>query len=77
MSPPPPPTATDSTSLNGNPILHAVGAGKGPSIRKPDYAAMDPLEARKELKEKLACAFRIFAKYGFDEGVGKSPPTPN
>jgi len=29
----------------------------------------DAYEARKYYKERLALAFRIFAKYGFDEGV--------
>jgi len=29
----------------------------------------DPLEEREYLKKKLAIAFRIFAKFGFDEGV--------
>jgi hypothetical protein len=29
----------------------------------------DPLEERDYLKGRLATAFRIFGKYGFDEGV--------
>lgn len=29
----------------------------------------DKLEEREYLKKKLAIAFRIFAKFGFDEGV--------
>lgn len=29
----------------------------------------DPLKEREYLKKKLAIAFRIFAKFGFDEGV--------
>jgi hypothetical protein len=29
----------------------------------------DPLEERDYLKGRLAAAFRIFGKYGFDEGV--------
>lgn len=32
----------------------------------------DKLHERQVLKERLAAAFRIFAKYGFDEGVGAS-----
>lgn len=32
----------------------------------------DKQHERQMLKEKLAAAFRIFAKYGFDEGVGAS-----
>jgi hypothetical protein len=29
----------------------------------------DPLDEREYLKGRLAAAFRIFGKYGFDEGV--------
>jgi len=29
----------------------------------------DPYKAREYLKTRLALAFRIFAKYGYDEGV--------
>lgn len=29
----------------------------------------DPHEERKYLKQRLAAAFRIFGKYGYDEGV--------
>lgn len=37
-------------------------------IPKPP-AFDDPHAERKYLKERLAAAFRIFGKYGFDEGV--------
>ncbi|TGZ81832.1 ribulose-5-phosphate 4-epimerase [Ascodesmis nigricans] len=66
-----PPTSTPvdpNTPLEENPMTKK-GPTKMPAFRMPDYKSMDPHEARKLLKEKLACAFRIFAKYGFDEGV--------
>jgi len=31
---------------------------------------------RQYLKERLAAGFRIFAKYGFDEGPGEELPRP-
>jgi hypothetical protein len=42
--------------------LPASAAGLGP----PKFT--DPLEQRQYLKGRLALAFRIFAKLGFDEG---------
>lgn len=55
------------------PAVHAqtVQPNAKPLIRPPlpNYDGVDPLVVRQELKEKLAAAFRIFSKYGFDEGV--------
>jgi len=60
----PAPTKVDPGELSA--LKNPEGAA---AFKLPDYKAMDPLEARAELKVKLAAAFRIFAKYGFDEGV--------
>jgi hypothetical protein len=43
-----------------------------PMPRPPKFT--DKLAERQYLKERLAAAFRIFAKNGFDEGVGMPPP---
>jgi hypothetical protein len=45
-----------------------------PMPRPPKFT--DKLAERQYLKERLAAAFRIFAKNGFDEGVGMPPPGP-
>lgn len=55
--------ASDAVSAV-NTALAFEDALPGPS------ASTDKLEERQTLKERLAAAFRIFAKYGFDEGVG-------
>jgi ribulose-5-phosphate 4-epimerase/fuculose-1-phosphate aldolase len=69
MSPPPPTAAQHETEelvvLRTNPEDHS-----SPMPRPPQFA--DKLEERQYLKERLAAAFRIFAKHGFDEGVGMS-----
>ncbi len=74
--PPPPPAAThEDTVEHVDP--HADGTAKGVQAKAkslttpspPVYS--DPYEARQKGKEKLAGAFRIFAKYGFDEGAGQ------
>jgi len=45
-----------------------------PTPGAPEF--IDKLEERRYLKARLAAAFRIFAKYGFDEGAGMSPVGP-
>lgn len=45
-------------------------AGKAQALRFPSAPKFDdPYEERKYLKGRLAAAFRIFGKFGFDEGV--------
>jgi|TARA_R110002003_G_scaffold70_31_gene6607 hypothetical protein len=44
--------------------------GKAQMIKFPEAPKFDdPYKARAYLKGRLAAAFRIFGKYGFDEGV--------
>ena len=45
-----------------------AATGEIPSTFKPPQFT-DPFEAREFLKGRLALAFRIFAKHGFDDGV--------
>ncbi|KAF2758412.1 class II aldolase/adducin domain-containing protein [Pseudovirgaria hyperparasitica] len=61
-----PAAATHEPGLSVGKVKEKVNAGMkfpGP----PKFS--DPYEERKYLKQRLAAAFRIFAKYGFDEGV--------
>lgn len=51
--------ASDSTVLNKKELAKAP--------RPPTFD--DPYKEREYLKGRLAAAFRIFGKYGFDEGV--------
>ncbi|ORY62957.1 class II aldolase and Adducin domain-containing protein [Pseudomassariella vexata] len=44
-------------------------AARGDSARPMPPKFDDPLDERQYLKERLALAFRIFAKLGYDEGV--------
>lgn len=57
-------------------VTNAPAPGGGTTIGgiPLEYATTydDKHHERKMLKEKLAAGFRIFAKYGFDEGVGAS-----
>ncbi|KAL7271491.1 hypothetical protein RUND412_005751 [Rhizina undulata] len=74
----PPPGAT-SVVMGATEEIPVMGADTGkkpaaqqnaktqPFPRPPKFS--DPYEERKYQKEVLAAAFRIFAKYGFDEGV--------
>jgi len=40
------------------------------TFKRPDMPTFSSVEEkRKHVKERLTCAFRIFAKYGYDEGV--------
>ncbi|KAI0915013.1 class II aldolase and Adducin domain-containing protein [Ustulina deusta] len=52
-------------STKGTPGMQAAAKGQLP--KKPSFE--DPLDERQHLKERLALAFRIFARQGFDEGV--------
>ncbi|KAI1363009.1 class II aldolase and Adducin domain-containing protein [Xylaria arbuscula] len=52
-------------STKGETSMRAAAKGEFP---KPP-AFKDPLDERQYLKERLALAFRLFAKQGFDEGV--------
>ncbi|KAI0484721.1 class II aldolase and Adducin domain-containing protein [Xylariaceae sp. FL0804] len=51
----------------GKPGVEAAVSGKTPFPKPPKFE--NPLDERQYLKERLALAFRIFAKQGFDEGV--------
>ncbi|KAI0868838.1 class II aldolase and Adducin domain-containing protein [Hypoxylon argillaceum] len=52
-------------STRGTPGMGAAAKGEFP--KPPSFK--DPLDERQYLRERLALAFRIFAKLGFDEGV--------
>ncbi|KAI1430645.1 class II aldolase and Adducin domain-containing protein [Xylaria sp. CBS 124048] len=54
-----------STSTKATVGLESAAMGRLP--KPPTFK--DPLDERKYLKERLALAFRIFAKHGFEEGV--------
>lgn len=75
----PPPSATGTTLLNLDKYEPRTVTHE-PSLPKPQIVrAMsrfpgpptfdDPFKEREYLKGRLALAFRIFAKLGFDEGV--------
>jgi len=59
------PTSTGPVEPDVNAIKGMTQKMKFPAPPKFD----DPLEERDYLKGRLAAAFRIFGKYGFDEGV--------
>ncbi|KAI0399375.1 class II aldolase and Adducin domain-containing protein [Xylaria palmicola] len=52
-------------STKGTPTLEKAVKGQFP--KPPSFK--DPLDERQYLKQRLALAFRLFAKQGFDEGV--------
>ncbi|KAI1133583.1 class II aldolase and Adducin domain-containing protein [Nemania abortiva] len=65
-------TAVHSRSINMSPHSTKGASGmdvaaKGEFPKPPTFK--DPQDERQYLKERLALAFRIFAKLGFDEGV--------
>jgi len=77
-----PPSAAEThevvlTGASQNGPEHALpavtGAKHEPKVKMPEYAAPpkfeDKYQEREYLKGRLALAFRIFAKLGFDEGV--------
>jgi hypothetical protein len=48
----------------------ATGEKAGPKMKMPQKPTFDdPHDERAYLKGRLAAAFRIFGKFGFDEGV--------
>lgn len=72
--------STDEPTSNGT-LTHSISLQSEPvpSLNDDDRVAMPPfpgppdfkdkIEEREYLKGRLAAAFRIFGKYGFDEGV--------
>lgn len=73
-----PPTAIDTTDSDIKSI--PIAAPLDPGVSKHDAKSMtsifphppkftDKYEEREYLKGRLAAGFRIFGKYGFDEGV--------
>jgi hypothetical protein len=58
-----PATATHEPGLTKEQAMRAAAKFPGP----PTFD--DPYKEREYLKGRLALAFRIFAKFGFDEGV--------
>ncbi|KAI0457536.1 class II aldolase and Adducin domain-containing protein [Xylaria acuta] len=52
-------------STKGTPSMETAVLGKFP--KPPSFK--DPLDERQYLKQRLALAFRLFAKQGYDEGV--------
>ncbi|KAI0489906.1 class II aldolase and Adducin domain-containing protein [Xylaria cf. heliscus] len=52
-------------STKGTPSMDTAALGQLPRV--PTFK--DPLDERQYLKQRLALAFRLFAKQGFDEGV--------
>lgn len=68
-----PPTATETVSPITMPTQSTQQPGAEKAKVKMQMPAMptfnDKLEERKYLKGRLAAAFRIFGKYGFDEGA--------
>ena len=93
----PPPTAVaDDASGSISAATHAKQQAKvdsttnrstAPAVRMPSFAALQPkfadkYEEREYLKGRLATAFRIFGKLGFEEGVAghitvRDPVHPN
>lgn len=65
------PTATTTANGNGTKTPSVLVMPKGVAIGKTQGPPQfnDLYEAREYLKGRLAAAFRIFAKWGFDEGV--------
>ncbi|KAF9730250.1 class II aldolase and adducin domain-containing protein [Paraphaeosphaeria minitans] len=70
-----PPSATfEPHSKDGNKPSNAAPLGPGiteteASVQKTKIKFDDPYKERAYLKGRLAAAFRIFGKFGFDEGV--------
>ena len=68
-----PPEALDKNSIfhkkGADLVNFAVGATNGKSTvpQIPDFKSKE--EERQYVKERLACAFRVFAANGFDEGL--------
>ncbi|KAF8514647.1 class II aldolase/adducin domain-containing protein [Hysterangium stoloniferum] len=60
-------TASAQKSQEQVPLATESSAAKFERPPLPTFATVE--EKRRHVKERLACAFRIFAKYGLDEGV--------
>jgi hypothetical protein len=75
MSPPSATTpANDDSTKPSNIVPHEPGLDKASAkVKMPAFPGPpkfdDPYKERAYLKGRLAAAFRIFGKYGFDEGV--------
>jgi hypothetical protein len=65
------PHSEDTSQVkNGNTREAAMGASKNRSLKFPTPPKWsDPREEQQYLKGRLAAAFRIFGKNGYDEGV--------
>lgn len=68
------PHSEEAVHTNGNAVPHEPGlntkAARGKAIHFPKPPTFkDPYEEREYIKGRLAAAFRIFGKYGYDEGV--------
>ena len=70
MSPPPPSEISIEECIAV--VMKPVEGGESMAFPKPPKFS-DKLAERQFLKERLAAALRIFAKNGFDEGVGSFP----
>jgi len=68
-------TSLDHAPLDTDHVLLEHNESAEPAVKMPTVADIappsfdSPHKAREYLKGRLALAFRIFAKYGFDEGV--------
>lgn len=75
-----PPTATETVSTIKMQAPQSQEAGADKAKVKMQMPAMptftDKMEERHYLKGRLAAAFRIFGKYGFDEGKRSAPKAP-
>ncbi|KAI5803319.1 class II aldolase/adducin N-terminal [Peziza echinospora] len=60
-------TTTTSPPPDPSPKTVQPGAKKMNMLQPPTFTSK--LKERHHIKRTLACAFRIFARYGFDEGV--------
>jgi hypothetical protein len=60
---------TDTAQAAMEPVIIDKKMKDKPSLLLKPATFDDPLEERDYLKGRLAAAFRIFGKYGFDEGV--------
>lgn len=74
------PSATENQSAGTSPhvasdALYRDGLKEKPKVEMPKVVDLgmpsfdDPYKARAYLKGRLVLAFRIFAKFGFDDGV--------
>jgi hypothetical protein len=74
MSPPSATETNGSTTKPSNIAPHEPGLSEASAkVKMPQFPGPpkfdDPYKERAYLKGRLAAAFRIFGKYGFDEGV--------